>query len=165
MKITQYQTQLGKLLMNLHALEFAIRAFLVKINENTEPRVDINSVKEGDWIEINSFTNYDSLKRLVTKYNNLLGSTSAEAIDPSVITIRDALAHGRIASRTPGLSTLELYKFGQPNEDKVQVEIKLELDDELLSKYINLADAQIRKIIRASNQRSLDIMDEPKQIT
>jgi len=61
----KYAERLGKLMSNLHSLEFALRAFLLKFNEGTEPKVDLDKLQVGDTVPANSFTSYASLGNLV----------------------------------------------------------------------------------------------------
>ncbi len=61
MKYEEHVFNLGKLMAMLYNLEFTLRGFFCERNSDNEPAVDLKSVHEGDWVQINSFTNYDSL--------------------------------------------------------------------------------------------------------
>ena len=66
-------------------------------------------------------TNYDSLEQLIDKYNNVVNpANSLFLLDRTVVEIRDALAHGRVMSRTSN-PPLRIFKFNRPNRGNVDV--------------------------------------------
>ncbi len=149
----------GKLVVNLQGLEYALRAFLLKHNEASEPQVDTSKLKQGDMVPANSFTNYDTLGMLVDKFNGVAGkSCPACQVDRAVVAVRDMLAHGRIASPT-GQLPLELVKFGKEKNGRVPVEHVVTVDCEWLSSNIRLVCAQMGKVLDASNRMGQGIME------
>lgn len=158
MENDEYYAKLGLLLGNLHSLEFALRAFLFKRNSDSEPVVDFKRATEGDWVEINSFTNYDSLSKLVDKFNHIVEDSNPEAvIDTSVVTIRDLLAHGRIAGQAPSYP-MTLLKFGAPKDKKVQIVAEVVMDEAWFKATVNLVSEQIYKVYGASQSFGMEIM-------
>ncbi len=113
--------KLGMLIGNLQSLELALRAFLSERHSTMEPDVNVDEAKVGDWVASNSFTNYMSLGQLVRKFNGFVqGSTPEAMLDPSVVEIRDALAHGRLWSKRRSFP-LRLFRFGEPKNNRVQI--------------------------------------------
>jgi hypothetical protein len=124
----KHTDNLGRLVGNMHSLEFILRAFLLN-SEIQEKRqkglshlpVEFSKLKQGDIIPENAFTNYDNLGELIRKYNNhtLISSTDL-TIDETLVYIRDAIAHGRVSSDNPS-GPLQLLKFERPKNNKVEV--------------------------------------------
>ena len=120
MESSKYCENLGKLVSNLLSLEFALRAFL-RINEatNNDPlyQINMNSLQEGYLVPENAFTNYDSLRELINKYNsNSVVFSKGLVIDEMISHIRDAIAHGRVFSNNPN-DEMNLLKFSKPRKD------------------------------------------------
>jgi hypothetical protein len=88
-------TGLGKVIGNFHALEHILRVLLcdAKGEKLEYPSSGASTVAETH------LTNRESLRPIIEKYNDSLGPTEQQyRVDPTVVDIRDALAHGRIAS-------------------------------------------------------------------
>jgi hypothetical protein len=160
MEMSDYLLTLGKLVANLHSLEFALRAFLLKNFESHEPAVDLESVVAGDEVALNSFTNYDPLNRVIVRYNEVVRPIYPNCcVDETVVEVRDMIAHGRIAGKDPK-PPFELIKFGKPNKmDMVPVEHVVIVDLHWLSSNVKLVLDQIRKVIKASNQLGQNILE------
>lgn len=54
MQDNEHVSGLGKVMCNLHGLEFLLRAFLSKHNETLEPSTDIGKLEVGDKVRVNS---------------------------------------------------------------------------------------------------------------
>ena len=155
----EHAANLGKLMANLHGLEFTLRAFLAKRNASNEPGVNLRSAGEGDWVAVNSFTNYDPLCRLVNKFNAIVQNPHPEAlIDSSVVAVRDAIAHGRIAGEAPSFP-MTLMKFGKPKNGKVQIITKVVMDHAWFKAKVNLVREQIEKVYSASRSMGMKIIE------
>jgi hypothetical protein len=127
MEHEKHPLNLGMLLVNFQSLEFALRMFLWNTETPKGKQADLVSkllqLNEGDIVPMNAYTNYDSLVQLIDKYNNNPKITSAGlAIDKTLVDIRDALAHGRVAGLTPN-PPFKLTKFNMPNKNN-QVKVK-----------------------------------------
>jgi len=154
----KYAERLGKLMSNIHSLEFALRAFLLKFNEGTEPKVDLDKLQVGDTVPANSFTSYASLGKLVDKFNGIVSTKCpSRRIDCAVVDLRDMLAHGRVAARQPG-SPLELLKFGKEKEGRVIVTHKETLDSDWLASKVRFVLGEAEKVLAASNDFGQNIM-------
>ena len=152
--------QLGKLVASLHCLEFALRAFLVKHNEDREPRLDHDAIALGGHVPENSFTNYESLGTILKKFNKIMEHhASAYSIDPAVVNVRDMIAHGRIASKSPKLFPMELIKFGKQTPAGVPVDEMVTMDMDWLRSKVSLVEKQIHKVVDASNEMGQEIME------
>ena len=96
---------MGTLVVNLQSLEFAPRAFLSNHESGWQQQAEpafLENIKEGGPVEENAFTNWDQLGELIRKYNEIVDSTNPEfSVDADLKNTPDALAHGRIASRSP----------------------------------------------------------------
>lgn len=131
MTLEEYTFGVGKLIVNLHSFEFALRAFLWN-REGGSSWAFLESLREGDTVSENAFTNYDTLGHLITKYNAFVSSLPNLQVDPSLADLRDALAHGRVASSVPS-PPLRLLKFGKPAGGNVTVTHSIVVDDAWLS--------------------------------
>lgn len=130
MKLTGEQTHklgLGSLIANFQSLEFALRAFLINDEiasggSRAQSATDLHVMNEGDIVPENALTNYDSLLKLIKRYNRHPKILSARlTIDETLVNTRDALAHARISSDNPSLYPLKLLKFSKPKNKEVKV--------------------------------------------
>ena len=134
MRQDQHPLNLGKLLVNLQSIEFALRAFLLKIEEiSGSPFTkfkDLHKLHEGDEVPENAFTNYDNLRQLIGKYNdNPKIKAAGLCIDKKLVNIRDAIAHGRVSALTPS-PPFRLLKFGKPKNNRTKVKFSILLTQE-----------------------------------
>jgi len=121
----RYYRNTGKLVANMQSLEFVLRAFLhgdEMVRGTTSPTpTEYNKMKQGDIVLKNAFTNYDTLRDLIRKYNSDSRILSAQfTVDEALADIRDAIAHGRVSSSDPS-GPSRLLKFNKPNKDKVEL--------------------------------------------
>ena len=87
---------LGEVQSKLMSLEYLLRTFLFR-DAGLPFMQGFDSISVGDVIDANPFTNYDTLKVLIRKYNDAVRlKDAALVVHPSVVDIRDALAHGRV---------------------------------------------------------------------
>jgi hypothetical protein len=111
-----YATKLGQIWANFHSLEMTLRTFLAL----RDPR---DALKEGqsfatlavgDVVAENPTTDYASLGQLIDQFNK--AASPQRRIDPTLVDLRDALAHGRVWS-PDGSFPLRLLKFSRPHRD------------------------------------------------
>src|SRR5260370_36193612 len=91
----------GRLWGNLQSLEASLRFILTQANPSE-----------------NYITKSASLRTLVNKYNGLLSAAEQAlySVDPSIVDIRNAIAHGRVSGQYPGQPlplTLSDYVIGE----------------------------------------------------
>lgn len=141
----------GSIVTNLQALETVLRSFLVE-------RYDQCAVfpNMGDTAACRNYlTAYDSLGSLIGEYHGLLEKHEEKfSINPIVVLVRDALAHGRLISRgTDPSPPFELWKFGKVKDGKVQVDFSQILSEEWLNATRVLIDLERQKIIDCAKAR------------
>jgi hypothetical protein len=92
---------------NLLSLEFLLRVFLQSLPTARPIGIpygtDLYSYPVGTEVPESELTSYDTLGKLIDKYNRQVKARGYEEIDRTLIEIRDALAHGRVSS--PALTT------------------------------------------------------------
>jgi hypothetical protein len=158
----QYLQNLGALLCNLHGLEFMLRCFLAKYNENDKSQVDHCEFTPGDYVPENSFTNYDSLGQLVKKYNDIISQRKWDldlSIDVEVVKLRDMLAHGRIAGKTKEIFPMTLVKFEKPKPEGVKISANITMDEDWFTTRVPYVWRQLGKVFTASKTLGFDIME------
>lgn len=96
----------------------------------------------GDVVGETPFTDYASLGSLIGQFNKLV--PDQRRIDPKLVDLRDALAHGRVWS-LDGNFPLRLLKFDKPSNGTVRVTWATTLTEEWLHEQRDLVlDAMIR---------------------
>ena len=155
MDLTEHATMMGKILVSFQCLEFALRAFLYERNdpphEPLAPGTDLNTMNFGDVVPENAITRWDSLTHLIKRYNRAI-SNGELAVDPSIVDLRDALAHGRMAAPLSG-EDLALIKFTRPYGGRVEVGYWEELSKEWMEGQIKRILAECEKVARAASSR------------
>ena len=145
--------RLGRLVANMQSLELALRVFLHnnEIAKGLPPPTKIYSeMKVGDVVVNDAFTNWDSLKQLITKYNKDKRVTAdGLTIDEKLVDIRDAMAHGRIASTSPSILLKTLLKFKRPTGDTVEVEYSALMSREWINEQMDRFHNAILKVTQA----------------
>ncbi len=153
MDLEEYARLLGRIVGNLHSLEFLLRAFLYA---NAAPPhapmptgVSLNTLNVGDAVPLNAFTDYDALGRLIDRYNNAIGAAHPECVvDPTIVDLRDALAHGRVSSPDPS-NDLVLLKFDRPSGSATRVTYAQRLTADWLKDQARRVFAEIEKVAKA----------------
>ena len=150
----KYLLALGKIVSNLHGLEVLLRVFLHNVDKKrygtSPPEVALNKINVGVAVPENYFTNYDSLGDLIQKYNNLVAKLGEQElrIDETIVTLRDAIAHGRVLGLKPE-PPFQLYKFGKPTKKQVPVIDIIDLTDARLKKEIGCVFEELMKVKKA----------------
>jgi hypothetical protein len=153
MNLDNHAFLIGRLVCNLHSLEFVVRAYLYA--NRSQPHTDLeygknlNTLTLGDEVPINAMTDYSTLGQLIDRYNDLVKTTHPDLqIDRSVIDIRDAIAHGRVSSDRPD-ADLVLLKFEKPVENITTVSFREDLSPEWLSIQVGKVLTELRKVGKA----------------
>jgi hypothetical protein len=127
-----YTSMLGQIWGNFHSLEMALRNFLAA----RDPRDAIqegqtfDALAVGDVVGETAFTDYASLGKLIAEFNQSV--LEKRRIDPALVDLRDALAHGRVWSLT-GTFPLRLLKFSKPQDGAVRVTWATTMTEEWLA--------------------------------
>jgi len=109
-----YTVALGSIVGNLLTLEFALRFFLHKALGEEQP-VQLMSVRRKELLPSNHLTNDSSLQYLIREANRKLRQLNQpERIDPSLVDLRDSLAHGRVFSGVGPQGPYRLLRFSRP---------------------------------------------------
>lgn len=113
---------LGGLLGNLHSLDFAIRLCLSQQPGSPARNLyadDFREASVGAIIPDSDMSNYMSLGQLIERFNDLF-KRSGSTIDPSLVDLRDVLAHGRVFAG-PSDSHFRIVKFDKPIDGNARV--------------------------------------------
>jgi hypothetical protein len=146
---------LGKIVGNLHTLEFVIRIFL---GDAAGQKLEIPKPTTAKLPET-FITNFMSLGELIEKYNGVL--TLAEKdyfVGGDAVKIRDAIAHGRQFSVTEGFP-VTLYKFGKVQNGMVPVEFAEVLSDDWLKKKREFLLVQIKNVLACAKGRGYKTLE------
>lgn len=157
---TDHALRLGKLLGNLQSLEVLLRVYLLKVGSGAKgggsARKPYWDLVEGEIVDEDEFSNYDTLGQLVKKYNdNIAHNDSTLVVDAHVVDIRDLLAHGRVAGTAQDTATLKILNFTKPNGGKAVVSASVLMDDAWFDKNILLCHDQIQKVGKAIDAHAI----------
>jgi len=142
--------------VNFQSLEFALRAFLVN-NEIasgiiSSQGINPTEMNRGDIVPENAFTNWNTLKQLIEKYNSNPKVLSAGLIiDKTLVDIQDAIAHGRVSALTPSASP-KLLKFSKPEDNQVKVTFSVSMTKEWFGEQIKRAYSAVLKVSEANEK-------------
>jgi len=81
---------------------------------------DIYSFPVGSEVPENELTSYDSLGILIAKFNRAMIAQGKPTIEPALVDLRDAVAHGRVSAPTRD-GYFRLLKFDRPVAGRVKV--------------------------------------------
>ena len=148
---------LGALVANLQTLEFYLRAVLSELPGSAPcglaPGQNIYDLTVGDELACCPMTDFDTLRELIKKYNRVAVVRGWHQVDTSLVEIRDALAHGRIAYPTDDHQYAHLMKFSKPDEEgKVYMTFNDEMSTEWFEKHIKRTAAAHQAVSDASHQ-------------
>src|ERR1700675_2294916 len=134
---------LGRLAGTFQSLELVTRPFFYSRRDPPHRgfrfRRSMSHLKPGDQVPENAYTSFDTLGQLISRFNRIAAKRfPTKAIDPSVVAVRDALAHGRVWSDVAG-PPLHLLKFSKPMGGAARVEFA-----EVMS--IDWLDAQTQRV-------------------
>jgi len=150
----QHAEYLGRLTTNLHALEITIRDFLFTASEglksSTKHAQSLRNLRTDQSVPLNPFTSYDDLRTLIVKYNKRVQATANRlVIDEDIVTLRDAIAHGRMFSFEPSCPLL-LLKFSKPKGSLVKVEFSATMTPDWFGSQIKRVNGELSKVVEAS---------------
>lgn len=149
MDLDEHARHLGGLLGNLQSLEFALRIFLTHLPGarpiSAPSGFDLYAAALGAYVPESDMTSYDTLSRLIAKFNKEMIRRGAPLLDASVIELRDALAHGRVSAPLPD-EHLRLLKFSKPVNGVVQVTFSEVMNEEWFKNQKARVYALIRQV-------------------
>ena len=120
-------------------------------NDQNQPPF-IENINEGCLVCENAFTNYDTLGTLIRRYNGIIENHDQSLrVDEELVNLRDALAHGRIASKTPSPDEPQkLVKYDRPQNGQVHVTHCLTMTEEWLKHKVKLVYDNLQRIVKAA---------------
>jgi hypothetical protein len=146
---TEHTQGIGGVVTNLLALETVLRYFLLKLHGE---EVQFPTVGDRE-AKITYLTRFASLSKLISEYHAALGETEKQyAVDTSVVSIRNAFAHGRLllSKEIPA----RLWKFGSHKLGQVvDIEFCEELTADWLKKTTLIVDRQRQKVVDCFHAR------------
>ncbi len=151
---TDHVTHLGKIIINLQALETGLRAFLHQHSGSASPRLPNGKtyfgLQVGEEVPANAFTNFDTLGQLVAQFNAVVETKDKTlTIDNAVVALRDLMVHGRTAADSQDETRITILKFDKPKEGIVRVTDCAMMTNQWCEERTTFIFAQIEKVMRA----------------
>lgn len=127
METEEYARAIGKILLDLRSLEFALRHFLYATG-STSPAP--SSLSVGQVLPSSPLTQHDTLGQLIDKYNRAVAAAKqgALALDPALSELGDALIDGRIWGNDPQ-PPVRMVKFSAPSNGLVSCTFDALIDE------------------------------------
>ncbi|MHB8087422.1 MAG: hypothetical protein ACYDH2_04155 [Anaerolineaceae bacterium] len=149
-----HSKNIGSIIVNFQALEFALRLFLYEIfnesNGNTITLSQLTKSTVGESFPLNSLTNYDTLFELIKKANKELSRHHINIrIDETIVDIRDAIAHGRVLSLKED-GPVSIIKFSKPIGNLTKVTFCSKLENDWFKEQNIRINIELQKIIKIS---------------
>lgn len=145
-------SSLGRLVANLLSLELAIRLFLTKANGDDFVDKNPHAAREGEWVNLTALTDFSPLSDLLKRYNRFATEDGIEPISKEIVGIRDAIAHGRLATIGDG-DRFHLIKYSKPNNGRVKVEFNQQCSAEWFAQTNQQLRDAIRRVLDHINSR------------
>jgi hypothetical protein len=148
LKAEDHTQWVGAIVTNLQALETVLRYFLLKLNKQ-----EVEFPNVGDREAAKTYlTSFLSLDNLIKSYNKALDEAEKQfRVDKTVVSIRDAFAHGRLL--TSKELPARLWKFGSSKKKRVKIEFCEELTVEWLKGTSTMIDRERQKVVDCSLAR------------
>jgi len=159
--LDDWARDLGKLVNALQSLEFVLRAFLYEREPSPGGQFpsahDFYADPVGAVVPVNAITDYRTLGELISAYNLLVKAAFPErAIDPAVVGVRDALAHGRVSTLQPEPGeALDLVKYDRPTKDNptvVRVAVRVHLTRAWLREHLQTIQGHTLRVASAHEE-------------
>lgn len=125
---------LGGVLGNLQSLEFSIRLCLAQQPGSPASNMytdDFRNAAVGSLIPESDMSSYASLGTLIAKFNDLFGRCGA-TVDPTLVVLRDVLAHGRVFAG-PDEDHFRIVKFDKPVNGRARLSYNQVMTEEWFS--------------------------------
>jgi hypothetical protein len=157
---TDHALRLGKLLGNLQSLEVVLRVYLLKAASRPPssgaPKKPYWDLAVGDVVDDDEFTNFDTLGKLVAKYNaDIQHKDQTLVVDLGVVEVRDLLVHGRVAGSAEDTTTLKILKFHKPVSGKAVVSACALMSDSWFEVHTASCYKQIQRVAKAIDTHAI----------
>lgn len=146
--IEKYALAIGKFWVNFNSLELALRVYLTK--KNLEPEVGLE-LAVGAKCPLSHLTNYDSFETLAEEYNATVARAHRRDFS-KVAKLRNALAHGRVTTKTQVPMTVVKFSKPHPRKRTVTVEFKETLSPEYLNECTRDMNRMILDLVALINK-------------
>jgi len=146
----KHALNLGKIVGNLQMVEMCARLAIVKLDQRfAKARTQLTTVKTGDFVEQDAFTNADDLRQTLEKYNKRTSTEFRLDVD-ALVRLRDAIAHGR----TFGVGNskhIRILKFGRKpmSDGKISVEMAEDMTDDWFAGHIRFLVDSLERLRKA----------------
>lgn len=120
----QHALHLGGLIGNLQSLEIFIRLTLAQRPDSPVQGTygdDFRNAAVGTLVPVSDLSSYASLRELIKAFNRSFSPTPP--LDLSLVTLRDALAHGRVFAG-PSEEEFRIVKFEKPAKGATEVAVE-----------------------------------------
>jgi hypothetical protein len=129
----KYSRCLGQLISGFQMLELFIRVRLQDMPDARPMGItayqDMFAYPEGTELPVTEMTSFDALGKVITRYNKEARKWSYPELDPFLVELRDAIAHGKFGwdEKT---NRVRLIKFSEHRNGKVTVVLNVEISEE-----------------------------------
>lgn len=115
MQPSEHASYLGQLVANFQCLETWLRLALLKLEttQHAHAETEFERIAVGASLAENELTDYASLGELIQRFNTRMTAKGAKAVNVALVSVRDAIAHGRVIGTASGFP-LRLLKFSKP---------------------------------------------------
>jgi hypothetical protein len=136
---------LDRILAYFQSLETSLRSAIAHLSKLWRAPYDVSTLKIGDQVNADPFTNYDTLSKLIERFNSLVPPADQIDVRP-LVALRDAMAHGRVFSATPAFP-LKLIKFTKEDgKGSVSVEYSSTMDEAWFESERNRVAGALQKL-------------------
>lgn len=119
----EHPLALGKIVGNLHSLEMMLRLILAQkpgLDSRDKYIDDFAQAPVGTAVAVTDMTNYAQLRELVKAFNAEFAKSGRAALDNGLVSLRDALAHGRVF-KGPSDEHFRIVKFSPVRDGNTTV--------------------------------------------
>jgi hypothetical protein len=153
-----HNMRIGAIVMNLQALETAIRFFFFRKNDEQHPFPKPDGER---YVPSTSLTKHCQLRKWIRKFNSSLKQEEVPkySISEDIVETRDAIAHGRLVAPDPPALPYTLWKFGEAVDGQVEVKLSEDLTAEWLDNMSKLIAAEKDKVVHCFKARGYQGLD------
>jgi hypothetical protein len=151
-----YTELAGKLLADFQALEFLLRSYLYGRSDGRHAPLSqsLNDLVRGQQVPENALTDWSTLGQLIERYNRLVQPIGPQqVVDPAIVTLRDALAHGRVWLHDR--ESVLILRFDKPVKGVVTVAFSQVASEEWLEECLRHVAEQITPVVKAGRAAGL----------
>jgi hypothetical protein len=156
MDTENHAKEMGGLIGNLHTLEFIIRLCLAQRPESVARDTygdEFREMPAGTIVPESDLTDFASLGQLIERFNKCYGVIDYQPVDPSLVKLRDAIAHGRVFAG-PKDTHMRIIKFERPKDGQARIAYNEVMSEQwFLENKARVGDA-IHTVARVYNEHA-----------